>query len=96
MSIQKFFTDIEPKVKNYFEMNDVQKDEILAEFANDYIRFKFTRGKSLQQINHELLEDIHEMEKSNRFELAAAMSDVRVGLMEVFQQLNERNGNKEF
>jgi hypothetical protein len=96
MSIQKFFTQIEPKVKNYFEMTEDQKDEILAEFANEYIRFKFTRGKTLQQIYHELLEDIHEMEKTNRFELAAAMTDVREGLMEVFQQLNNQHGNKEF
>jgi len=90
-AMEKFFEAIEDRAKNYFEMTEDEKDEILADFANIYIKGKFRVGITFQHVLEDLRKDIETLEQSNRFELAAVMTDVRNSLMEVVDELNKQH-----
>jgi len=89
--MEKFFEAIEERAKNYFEMTEDEKDEILADFANIYIKGKFRVGTTFKDILGDLRKDIEMSEQSNRFELAAVMTDVRNSLMEVVDELDKQH-----
>jgi len=90
-TMEKFFESIEDRAKNYFEMTEDEKDEILADFANIYIKGKFRIGTTFKDILEDLRKDIETSEQTNRFELAAVMTDVRNSLMEVVDELNKQH-----
>ena len=90
-TMEKFFEAIEDRAKNYFEMSDDEKDEILADFANIYIKGKFRVGTTFRDVLKDLQQDIEMSEQSNRFELAAVMTDVRNSLIEVVDELEKQH-----
>jgi hypothetical protein len=90
-TMEKFFEAIEDRAKNYFEMTEDEKDEILADFANIYIKGKFRVGTTFKDVLEDLRKDIEMSEQSNRFELAAVMTDVRNSLMEVVDELDKQH-----
>lgn len=86
--MDKFFDKIEERASNYFQMSDEDKDELLADFANIYIKGKFKIGITFQNILQDLEKDIEKVSNDNRFELAALMTEVRNSLLEVVDELD--------
>lgn len=96
--MQQIFKNIENRAENYFNMTDEEKDEILADFANTYVKAKIKPGATFQYVVDELSKDIVKVESDNRFELAAIMTEVRNGLVEVVKEMDlihKQNLNKQ-
>jgi hypothetical protein len=89
--MEKFFEKIEERAVNYFTMSDEEKDELLADFANIYIKGKFKVGITFKHILNDLQKDIEKIENQNRFELAALLNDVRISLQEVAEELDAQH-----
>lgn len=89
--MDKFFDKIEERASNYFQMSDEDKDDLLADFANTYIKGKFRVGMTFQHILGELSKDIEQVSNDNRFELAALMTEVRNSLLEVVDELDAQH-----
>lgn len=89
--MEKFFEKIEERAVNYFTMSDEEKDELLADFANIYIKGKFKVGITFKHILNDLQKDIEKIENQNRFELAALLNDVRISLEEVAEELDAQH-----
>lgn len=89
--MEKFFEQIEKRATNYFTMSEDEKDELLADFANIYIKGKFKVGITFKHILNDLQKDIEKIENQNRFELAALLNDVRISLQEVAEELDAQH-----
>ena len=89
--MEKFFEQIEKRAINYFTMSEDDKDELLADFANIYIKGKFKVGITFQHVLRDLEKDIERIEGQNRFELAALLNDVRISLSEVAEELDSQH-----
>jgi hypothetical protein len=89
--MEKFFEQIEKRAINYFTMSEDDKDELLADFANIYIKGKFKVGITFQHVLRDLEKDIERIEGQNRFELAALLNDVRISLSEVAEELDAQH-----
>ena len=89
--MEKFFEKIEERAINYFTMTDEEKDELLADFANIYIKGKFKVGITFQHVINDLEKDIERIESQNRYELAALLNDVRISLTEVADELEAQH-----
>jgi len=89
--MEKFFEKIEERAINYFSMTEDEKDELLADFANIYIKGKFKVGITFQHVLNDLEKDIERIESQNRFELAALLNDVRISLAEVAEELDAQH-----
>ena len=82
---------MEERAINYFSMTEDEKDELLADFANIYIKGKFKVGITFQHVLNDLEKDIERIESQNRFELAALLNDVRISLAEVAEELDAQH-----
>lgn len=89
--MEKFFEQIEQRATNYFTMTEDEKDELLADFANIYIKGKFKVGITFRHILNDLEKDIEKIEAQNRFELAALLNDVKISLSEVADELDAQH-----
>lgn len=89
--MEKFFEQIEQRATNYFTMTEDEKDELLADFANIYIKGKFKVGITFRHILNDLEKDIEKIEAQNRFELAALLNDVKISLSEVAEELDAQH-----
>lgn len=89
--MEKFFEQIEKRATNYFTMTEDEKDELLADFANIYIKGKFKVGITFRHVLNDLEKDIEKIENQNRFELAALLNDVKISLREVADELDAQH-----
>lgn len=95
--MDEFLKQVEIKAKNFFELSDDEKDIILAEFADYYIRAKVKAGKNQKGIIDSLTKDIIKVEGDNRFELAAVMNMVKnsfINIIDEMDQLHKQQTNK--
>jgi hypothetical protein len=86
--MEQILKNIEERAKNYFNLSNEEKDDILADFTNLYVKAKIKPGASFQFIVDELNKDIAKVEAQNRYELAAVMNEVRNGLIEVVKEMD--------
>jgi hypothetical protein len=86
--MEQILKNIEERAKNYFTMTNEEKDDILADFTNLYVKAKVKPGASFSYIVDELNKDITKVEAQNRYELAAVMNEVRNGLIEVVREMD--------